>query len=126
MTKIYNKFFNKTNRQKLRNNTTKSERVLWNKLRRKQMGFKFRRQHGIGKYIVDFYCPELRLVIEIDGLTHYSEQVYKNDLIRQSYLENLGLKVVRYNTENIFYKINEVSKAIYYLCKQMKEEITPS
>jgi len=80
---VINKKTQKELRQKLRNEATKSERILWNKLKGRQLyNLKFRRQQGIGKYVVDFYCPKLKLVIEIDGLSHYDESVYEKDIKR--------------------------------------------
>ena len=71
MRKILNRKEQKTLRQSLRNTATTSEKLLWSKLRaRKLGGFKFRRQCGIAKYVVDFYCPELNLAIEVDGDVH--------------------------------------------------------
>jgi very-short-patch-repair endonuclease len=60
-------------RRALRNNATKAERILWEKLKRKGLlGYKFRRQHSVGKFIMDFYCPELQIAIEVDGESHES------------------------------------------------------
>lgn len=78
--------------------------------------WKFRRQQGIGNYVVDFYCPELKIVAEVDGLTHLEEVVFEKDKIRQKYLENLGLKVVRYDSQDIFYKINNILEDLYNIC----------
>ncbi len=113
MSQIFNLHEQTTLRKKLRNNVTKGELVLWKHLKGSQLEFKFRRQCGIGKYVVDFYCPEIRLVIEIDGLSHNSEASYDQDKIRQDYLEKLGLLVKRYPSQDIFYKINEVLEDIY-------------
>ena len=66
ITKIFNKTQYKQRRHELRHHLTEPEQRLWQILRNKQMGIKFRRQHGIGHYIVDFYCPELKLIIEVD------------------------------------------------------------
>ena len=70
MGKIHNNKNQKSRRKNLRNNMTKAEIILWSKLKGKQLGYKFRRQHGIGKYIIDFYCPKLKLIIEVDGDVH--------------------------------------------------------
>ena len=66
MIKIHNIKSQKQRRKNLRNNMTKAEIILWSKLKGKQLGYKFRRQHGIGKFIVDFYCPVLKMIIEVD------------------------------------------------------------
>jgi very-short-patch-repair endonuclease len=108
MGKIHNIKTQKQTRKNLRNNMTKAEIILWSKLKGKQLGYKFRRQHGIGKYVVDFYCPELKLVIEADGDTHgFNSQIIK-DKERQNYLESLGFKVCRYTNNDIIKNIDGV------------------
>ena len=74
MTQIFNQTPTKEFRKDLRNNISKSERLLWSRIRNKQIGYRFRRQYGIGNYIVDFYCPELRLIIEVDGIGHITPE----------------------------------------------------
>ena len=69
---------------------------------------KFRRQHGIGPYIVDFYCAATQLVIEIDGDVHAEEQQIKKDKQRQQYLQDLGLRIVRYTNNNALNNLNGV------------------
>ena len=82
--------------RKLRNESTLSEILLWEELKtRKMLGYKFLRQKPIGNYIVDFYCSELKLVIEIDGDTH-TEDTFEKDMIRQKWLESMGLTVLRF------------------------------
>ena len=86
----------KKQRQYLRNHMTKWEVRLWNDLKgRKMYGFKVRRQHGIGNYIVDFYCPQLKLVIEIDGDIHYFNENVKKDLEKDKFLKAEKIKVIR-------------------------------
>jgi len=116
MTEYFNKKEQTDLRRKLRRTMTKGETILWKRIKAKQLGFKFRRQAGIGRYIVDFYCPKLKLVIEIDGLTHYEEKVYNYDQERENYLENLGLFIKRYNSEDIFKKIEQVVEDMYNTC----------
>ncbi len=92
---------------------TKAEVVLWSKLKGKQLnGLKFRRQCGINNYVVDFYCPELKLAIEIDGDVHAYNSRIIYDKQRQKEIEALGIKVLRYtnndviqNTEGVLYDI---------------------
>ena len=98
---------------------TKSETVLWKNIKGNQLGFKFRRQYGIGKFIIDFYCPSLRFAIEIDGLTHSDIGVYEKDLVKQKYLENLGIIVKRYSSEEVFKTINQVLEDIYQTCNEL-------
>jgi very-short-patch-repair endonuclease len=87
MTKIYNKTCEKNKRRTLRNNIPKAELVLWTKLRSKGLdGHKFRRQYSVGKYVVDFYCPKLKLAVEVDGDSHFSEGAKEGDKERQSFI----------------------------------------
>ncbi len=87
-------------RKELRNNSTPQEILLWNKLKNSQLNFKFRRQHSIGGYIVDFYCPSKKIVIEVDGSQHFKKEAVEYHEIRSNYLEGLNIKVLRFtNTE---------------------------
>ncbi len=86
----------------LRLQMTATELRLWSRLRAKQFeGLKFRRQHGVGPYIVDFYCPERRIVIEVDGDTHAEADQVVRDKERGLYLASLGLEVVRYTNGDV-------------------------
>jgi len=119
MSEIFNKQHQKELRQKLRKQPIKVERLLWNRIRYKQLGYKFRRQHGVGKYIVDFYCPKVKFIIEVDGSTHAIEQEMYQDNIRQEYFEGLGLVVKRYTNSNIKDNINEVLSDIINICRKL-------
>ena len=93
----------------LRSNHTRAEQLLWLKLRSKQIhGLNFRRQHGIGSYIVDFFCPERSLVIEVDGDVHAIETQQTKDLEREDFLKSLGLQVVRYTNEEVINNLDGV------------------
>ena len=95
----------------LRNNPTASERALWRRLRQRQfIGFKFRRQHPLGSYIVDFVCLEKKLVIEIDGSQHAE---CADDVERTSWLENRGFRVVRFWNNQVSSEIESVSMVIW-------------
>ena len=96
----------KDRRITLRNNATPEEKALWYYLKNKKLGFKFLRQHSIGPYIVDFYCPSHKLVLEIDGLQHIDNKVY--DLERTQYLEMQGCKVLRFWNYHINTHVIEV------------------
>lgn len=98
--------------KELRQNLTFAEARLWKNLNRKQLlGYDFDRQKPIGNYIVDFYCYELKLVIELDGASH-GENSYENDLKRENDLISLGLKVLRFEEKEIFRNINGVLQTI--------------
>ena len=82
----------------LRNNGTKSEAVLWKYvLKNKNTKYKFLRQRPVLNYIADFMCPELLLIIELDGKTHFEEEVIKKDIVRQKELEKVGFTVIRFD-----------------------------
>jgi len=75
-------------------------------------GYKFRRQYGVNKYVVDFYCPKLKLAIEIDGDSHFGNQAIKYDQKRQSYIESFGIKFLRFTNNDIYNNIDEVLEVI--------------
>ena len=89
-------------KRRLRSNMTGPETRLWSALRARQLqGMKFRRQHGIGPYIVDFYCPERSLVIEVDGDSHADADQIVRDQLRDTYFQSLGLRLIRYFNDDI-------------------------
>jgi len=92
---------------------TDAENALWLKLRRKQIhGLQFYRQKPLGNFIVDFYCPAAHLVIEIDGGQHYEEAGMIRDRLRDSYLESLGLDVLRFSNRDVLVNMDGVLAAI--------------
>ena len=103
---------------KLRKNMTDAERRLWSKLRLKQLnGYQFYRQMVIGNYIVDFCAPALKLVIEVDGSQHYSDEGLQSDKIRDKYLQSCGLKVLRFNDYEV---LTNISGVVEYIMENMK------
>jgi very-short-patch-repair endonuclease len=103
---IYEKHL-KNKSRKLRNNSTLGEILLWNELKaRKMMGYQFMRQKPINKYIVDFYCNKLKLIIEIDGTSHYGKE--ESDKSRQEKLEGLGFSFLRFNDLDAKFKMEKV------------------
>ncbi|MDP3741234.1 MAG: endonuclease domain-containing protein [bacterium] len=108
--KVYNQLKLKTLRRKLRRDSTETERLVWNLIRNRQiMSMKFFRQYSIGTYIVDFYCPEIELAIEIDGGQHNESRNVMKDNQRTDYLEKIGIEVLRFwnneiieNTEGVY------------------------
>lgn len=95
----------------LRKNMTSSEKILWDKLRRRQLkNMYFRRQHPYGIYILDFYCFEANLVIEVDGEIHSGREDYDNE--RTRYLESSGLKVLRFENKDVITRLNWVIELI--------------
>ncbi len=117
--KVYNKKLYKERRQELRNNATPAEQLLWHYLKSEQLGVKFRRQHGIGDYIVDFYCPKLGMVIELDGSHHYEPNQIIYDNIRSDFLLSLGLTVIRYSNHDVLTQTDVVINDIIYHLKSL-------
>lgn len=100
--------------QKLRREMTDVERLLWSRLRRKQLkGLQVYRQRIIGKYIADFYCPSAKLVIELDGGQHYTDEGLERDKIRDEYMKEQGLKVLRFSDTDVFKNIDGVMQKIF-------------
>nr|QIH43274.1 endonuclease domain-containing protein [Vibrio ziniensis] len=112
MNKIFNTSRHKKLRQILRNHMPEPELRLWARIRSNQLGVKFRRQHGIDGYIVDFYCPHKKVVIEIDGDSHYSSDAMVNDLARDQYLISLGLRVLRFTNQQVMTELESVVEVI--------------
>jgi very-short-patch-repair endonuclease len=99
--------------KQLREKMTQAEILMWDKLKDKQYkGYKFRRQHPIHKFIVDFYCHELKLIIEIDGKYHESEEQKNRDLNRTELLKFQGLSEIRFTNEEVMNDIGSVLKKL--------------
>ena len=101
--KLHNKPELKFRRKILRNLGTQAEASLWLMLKGKQVeGRKFRRQHSVGHFILDFYCPSEHLAIELDGEQHFTEDGKKRDEMRAAYIESLGIKIIRFENFQVF------------------------
>lgn len=100
-------------RKDLRRVLTKAEVVLWYYLKGRQFhGYKFRRQHGIGRYVVDFYCPALKMAIELDGSQHYEREAKEYDREREAFLNGLGIQVVRFPNNVVIRDVRSVLAAL--------------
>ncbi len=89
--------------RKLRNNPTKAETILWKSLKGKQcFGYDFHRQKPLGNFIVDFFCQELMLVIEMDGVSHNLEEVRARDIEKENFLNGLGVSLLRFQDDDIY------------------------
>jgi len=108
--------------RELRKEMTAAEGLLWQALRREQLGVKFRRQHPIGPYIADFYSWKAGLVVEVDGDSHFTPESQEYDAARTEYLEALGLNVVRVTNEDVFHRREAVLEHIF----EATQEATPS
>jgi very-short-patch-repair endonuclease len=100
--------------RELRKNMAEAESLLWSKIKGKQLkGYQFYRQKPIGNFIVDFYCPKVDLIIEIDGGQHYSTEGKEKDRIRDNYMASIGLKVLRFSDREVFENLNGVLERIW-------------
>ncbi len=114
MPKIFNKKELKGLRRIHRNNMPKAEVVLWTILKGKQMdGYKFRRQHSVENFILDFYCPKLRLGIEVDGPSHFKTGAKEKDDKRQKIIESHKIKILRFTNLDIYENLEGVYSKIW-------------
>lgn len=98
--------------RQLRRDMTAAETVLWNCLRKNGTGYRFRRQHPIGPYVMDFYCYELNLCIELDGDVHEKAMADIHDGIRTEYLNRQGITVLRYSNDVVFKDVEAILNSI--------------
>src|SRR5438093_3142703 len=110
---IYNVESKETDGKELRNASTAAEGVLWRCLKKRQLdGKKFRRQSSVGPYIVDFFCPEKRVIVELDGAPHFHEEAAEYDERRTRYLEERCLRVIRFENKAVRDNLEAVLEAI--------------
>ncbi|MFO7657959.1 MAG: SusD/RagB family nutrient-binding outer membrane lipoprotein [Bacteroidales bacterium] len=118
---IHNRKYLKQTRQNLRNNLTSAEATLWTYLQNRKLdGRKFRRQHSIGNFVVDFYCPQEKIALELDGKDHFTDIGFERDLKRDAYIKSLNIKVIHIENQEVFKNIEEV------LMNIAKEFTTPA
>lgn len=109
MTEFFNRTCEKKKRQQLRRSMPKAEVLLWVRLKGRQLlGRKFRRQYSVGGFILDFYSPELRLGIEIDGDSHFQPGANQYDLRRQDFIESFGIRVLRFLNTDVYENLEGV------------------
>lgn len=107
-----------TKARQLRKEDTSAEKLLWKKLRGNKLGVKWRRQHPIDMYILDFYCPKAKLCIELDGSVHTSKENREYDKMRNLYLKNKNIKTLRFWN-------SEVEKDLDGVLEKIKHTLTP-
>lgn len=114
MTEFFNKHSETEKRRLLRAQMPQAEIILWDKLRRRQIaGAKFRRQYSVERFVLDFYCPALKLAIEVDGPTHDSLDARVYDQMRQKFIETFGIRFLRFTNIDIYQNIDAVLDAIH-------------
>ncbi len=113
MTELYNRNSEKEKRQFLRNNMTAAEQKLWLQLKGKQLeNCKFRRQYSVSRFIIDFYSPEIKLAIEVDGDSHFQEGAQEYDQERQQFIESAKINFLRFTNNDIYNNISAVCEVI--------------
>ena len=110
--------------ERMRRNPTEAEKILWERLKKfRSTGFIFRRQHPIDFYIADFYCHQLKLVIEVDGEIHLDDPVREHDESRTGELERFGIKVIRFTNKEV---INNQESIMKQINKYLDESASPA
>ena len=106
----------------LRKNMTEAEKIVWERLCKNQLDVRIRRQHPIFKYIADYYCHELKLVIEIDGGIHLSKENSEYDISRDTTLNELGIQIIRFTNAQVTSGIEQVIKKIKKKIEELKHK----
>ena len=104
--------------RQLRKNSTKAEVFVWIKIKGKALGYEFHRQVPLNEFIVDFYCHELKLAIELDGNIHNYK--HHKDTLRQKKLESLGVRIVRFTNDDVFFHLNDVLRALEIIISEIE------
>jgi len=114
VTRLYNRKVQKKLRQSLRNDAPKAERLLWWRFRGRQVdGLKFRRQYGVGDYVIDLYCPAAKLAVEVDGESHFDPVAEGKDARRQAFIESFGILVLRFKNPEVYDSLDWVVDEIW-------------
>jgi very-short-patch-repair endonuclease len=116
MSKIHNNRVLKERRVELRRKETPTEEKLWFELRNNKLGAKFKRQHSVGGYILDFYCAKKKLIIELDGEVHNSTEAKEYDAVRDKFFRELGYKTVRFLNREVE---NDIEKVLERISKNL-------
>jgi very-short-patch-repair endonuclease len=121
MTKHYNKKSEQEKRRSLRKNMTYCEKIVWSNLRKRQLGYRFLRQYSVDHFVLDFYCPELKLAVEVDGASHNNPEQIEYDIKRQKYLEEFNIKFVRIKDEELLENPNKAFKKMENAIKLLEK-----
>ena len=123
MTQFFNKTSEKEKRRSLRNNMTAAEALVWSRLRNNLvLGYKFRRQYSVGPYVIDFYCPALKLAVEIDGDSHFVTEAIDNDQRRQAFIESFGIQFLRFTNHEVNRGMDAVLEKICQVVQELTEQ----
>lgn len=122
MTKLFNKISEKLKRRELRKNMTKAEAIVWQKLRCKQLeNCKFRNQYSVDRFVLDFYSPEIKLGIEIDGESHFQKGAAQYDEERQSFIESAGVSFLRFTNNEVYQNLDGVLEVIAQKIRELRK-----
>ncbi len=122
MTKFYNKPSEKVKRRQLRQDITKAEKIIWAKIKNRQIeNCKFRRQYSVDKFVIDFYSPILKLAIEIDGDSHFQNDAVEYDMERQVFIESAGIKFLRFTNEDVYGNLSGVLESIVQTIRDLRQ-----
>jgi very-short-patch-repair endonuclease len=126
MTEYFNRPTEKDLRRVLRRKAPRAEQLLWAKLACKQLlGMKFRRQYSVGRYVVDFYCAEAKVGIELDGASHSTPQAKEYDEVRRAFIEGFGIRLLRVMNADVYERMDAVLELIAAALKT-PASVTPS
>ena len=113
VTRVFNRTSEKGKRRGLRKRMPRAEVLLWSKLRGQQVTcLRFRRQYSVGPYALDFYCPEAKLAVEVDGNIHFGDGAEERDAERQLYVESFGIRFMRCTNEDVYENMEGVLEEI--------------
>ncbi|MBI3005630.1 MAG: endonuclease domain-containing protein [Ignavibacteriales bacterium] len=113
MARVFNRTKEKNKRRFLRKSMPEAEIILWSKLKGKQLGgYKFRRQVSVGRFVIDFYCPSKKIAVEIDGDSHFTNDGLRKDVERQQWVEQFGVRFLRFTNDEIRRNLDGVLLAI--------------
>src|SRR3989338_7175227 len=101
MSKIHNNRIFRERRVELRKKATSTEEKLWSEIRNNKLGVKFKRQHSISGYILDFYCAEKKLIVELDGEIHNKKESIEYDTVRDKFFKELGYRTIRFSNNKV-------------------------
>jgi imidazole glycerol-phosphate synthase subunit HisF len=113
--------------KELRKTETKAEKLLWSRLRKNQiLGLQFRRQHPINLFVADFYCPKIKLIVEVDGNIHEIPEYQAHDIGRSDILNDFGITVIRFTNEQITDEIDSIVDKIKIISEKLMLEVKKS
>ncbi len=124
MTQLYNKSSEKEKRRGLRQDITKAEKILWDKLQNRQVeNCKFRRQYSVDKFVLDFYSSEVKLAIEIDGESHFKDGAAEYDRARQEFVESAGIRFIRFTNDDVYLNLSGVLESIAEKVRELRYNV---